>query len=205
MKNMHRPEEYTISVKHERDEGEWVYVARVDEIPDIVEFADTAEFARELAIDTISTAQNLCAEQGIPFPEPKTISSTSSGRITLRMAKSLQNRLVNQADREGVSLNSYIVTCLSSYSMERSVSHQISSVLLEIKEVANGMFNFNHGIQAMFWGAKRVNFRAREFANLDIIHGQDPVLDSNRMISEYGELDRISQWKSNDFTRECDA
>ncbi|QXO49001.1 hypothetical protein JC861_14250 [Morganella morganii] len=58
------PEKYTISVKKTTEDGEVVFVASIAELPDIREYADTADFARELAIDSIATAYEVFAEQG---------------------------------------------------------------------------------------------------------------------------------------------
>lgn len=134
-KIIHRPEEYTISVRFEQIENDWMYVARVDEIPDIVEYADEANFARELALDSIEVAQELCNENGVAFPAPaETIQHEYSGRVTLRLQKSTHQRVAKIADKEGVSLNSYIAACV-----ERSCSlsgiDELSQHLVEFQKI----------------------------------------------------------------------
>lgn len=52
-------------------------------------------------------------ERGIEIPEPNSQEEKFSGRITLRTPKSLHKELVNYAEKEGVSLNQYIVYLLS--------------------------------------------------------------------------------------------
>lgn len=52
-------------------------------------------------------------EKSIIVPEPNTVIDRFSGRITLRTPKSLHKDLVEQAEREGISLNQYIVYLLS--------------------------------------------------------------------------------------------
>jgi len=106
---------YTISVRKEVLEGEALYVARIAEFPDVEEYGDSYEEARQLAIDTINTSYELCLQEGIHFPEPmsfKDIESVS-GRVTLRMPKSLHAMLAQQAVKEDVSLNQFLVSSLS--------------------------------------------------------------------------------------------
>jgi len=52
-------------------------------------------------------------EKSIIVPEPNTVIDKFSGRITLRTPKSLHKDLVEQAEKEGISLNQYIVYLLS--------------------------------------------------------------------------------------------
>jgi antitoxin HicB len=52
-------------------------------------------------------------EKSIIVPEPNTVIDKFSGRITLRTPKSLHKDLVEQAEKEGTSLNQYIVYLLS--------------------------------------------------------------------------------------------
>ena len=49
---------------------------------------------------------------GNPIPEPDP-EPRYSGRLHVRMPKSLHERLVNQAKREGTSLNQWVVTLLA--------------------------------------------------------------------------------------------
>lgn len=65
------PKLYGISVTQEHIEGNLYYAARVEELPDVVEFGDTHEEAYELALDTLKTAYEMSSEQGMTFPEPQ--------------------------------------------------------------------------------------------------------------------------------------
>lgn len=67
---MYDVEKYAISVKIEDIDGERLYVARVDELPDVEEYADTYDMALTLVLDTIRTTQKFFNEKGIPFPPP---------------------------------------------------------------------------------------------------------------------------------------
>ncbi|EML0283324.1 type II toxin-antitoxin system HicB family antitoxin [Vibrio sp. 665] len=130
--NSFDPEFYSISVRKEVFEDELVYVARIQEFPDVLEFAGSYEEARELALDTLITSYELLTEQGITFPEPMAApQDAASGRITLRMPKTLHARLIEMAQREEVSLNQYIVSNLSMSYGQCSIVEKISSQILE--------------------------------------------------------------------------
>ena len=62
--------DYDISVKKEVVEGEELYVARVAELKDVEDYAETYEDAFELVLDTISTCREMFLSMGLPFPEP---------------------------------------------------------------------------------------------------------------------------------------
>lgn len=114
---MHKAEEYTVSVRLEIIEDESFFVGRVAELPDVEEYADTAEEAMALVLDTIRTTQKVFADEGRQFPTPKIFESeanTSSGRVTLRLRKSTHRNAISCAESEGVSLNSYLSSLIES-------------------------------------------------------------------------------------------
>lgn len=112
---MYQAEQYTISVRRENHDGENYYVGRAEEFPDITKFADSAEEARNLVLDTIQTAMMMYQQQARPFPAPKHfISDDYSGRITLRIPKSLHRNLAQLAEQDNISLNTLLVSMLSS-------------------------------------------------------------------------------------------
>ena len=109
-------EQYTISIRKEVVEGDELYVARIAELPDVQEFGESYEETRSLALDTLITSYDLCCEKEIPFPKPMVINDEhdlASGRVTLRMPKTLHTRLIKEAELEDVSLNQYLVSSLS--------------------------------------------------------------------------------------------
>ena len=131
---------YTISVRKESIEGEIFYVARVTELPDVEEFGDSFLEARELAIETIETSYELCLSENIPFPTPIELNAlnNASGRITLRMPKSLHAKLASEALKEDISLNQYLV---SSLSMTYGQCQMSESLLGELKSSFTGIKN----------------------------------------------------------------
>ncbi len=113
---MHNAHDYNITIRHGVFEDEPCYEARVRELPDIVEYGDTFEEAYELAIDAIETTAEIMSEKGRPMPLPMDIPDDFSGRVTLRLPKTLHRRLAQDAEEEGVSLNAYLVYVLTHFS-----------------------------------------------------------------------------------------
>jgi len=109
------PEDYGITIKRGEFEGEVCFEARVRELPDLVEYADTADEAYALALDAIETTAEIFAEKGRKMPEPMVVPEDYSGRVTLRVPKSLHASLSKRAEMEGVSLNQLMVSVLSAY------------------------------------------------------------------------------------------
>ncbi|MDE0024445.1 MAG: toxin-antitoxin system HicB family antitoxin [Spirochaetaceae bacterium] len=104
---------YNITVRECVFEGEPLFEARVKELPDVREYAESAQEAYDLAIDTIETAAGMFAETGRPFPPPTSPQDEFSGRVTLRIPRSLHRALASAAEDEGVSLNQHLVTALT--------------------------------------------------------------------------------------------
>jgi len=104
---------YTIEVRKVSIEGEQFFEARVRELPDVVEYAETVATAHELARDSIETAATIFREKGKEMPPPFDRIDDFSGRITLRISKSIHRALWEGAGRESVSLNQHIVDILS--------------------------------------------------------------------------------------------
>jgi len=104
---------YTITIRKGCFDGEICFEAHVAELPDVAEYADSYEEAYTLAIDTIEVTAELFVEQGRTMPEPIIPVENYSGRITLRLPKSLHKLLAKASENEGISLNQYLVSALS--------------------------------------------------------------------------------------------
>lgn len=117
------PELYTIQIKKSQIDGEYFYVAKVLELPDVTEYGDSYEEAYTLAIDTIETSYQMFQEQDMEFPEPLIPASANqlSGRLTVRMPKSLHASLVRFSEQEDASLNQIVTIALSSYITHQSI------------------------------------------------------------------------------------
>ena len=110
------PSKYTITVRKGLFDGEECFEARVAELPDVAEYADSFDEAYTLALDTIEMTAVIFEQQGKIMPLPFVSSDEYSGRVTLRLAKSLHRALAKAADSEGVSLNQHLTNVLNYYS-----------------------------------------------------------------------------------------
>jgi predicted HicB family RNase H-like nuclease len=127
---MNAATEYFVMIRPLTIDGEDLFEARVRELPDIVEFADTAADAHELALDSIVTTAKLFAEMGRNMPAPIVDEEEFSGRLTLRVPKSLHRELYQLSSGDGISLNQYIVSALTFYvgrahGIHESSKHQV--------------------------------------------------------------------------------
>lgn len=88
------------------------YTAEIVEFPGCIASGSTTAEAlanlEEVAADWIVAA----LEQGQSIPEPLE-SAGYSGKLVVRMAKSLHQRAAFWAERDGVSLNQFIVNCIA--------------------------------------------------------------------------------------------
>jgi predicted HicB family RNase H-like nuclease len=107
---------YNITVRRGEFEGEVLFEARVKELPDLAEYADTYDEAYALAVDAIETTAEVLAQNGRSMPVASVPADDFSGRVTLRLAKSLHRSLRETAEAEGVSLNQHLVNILTYYS-----------------------------------------------------------------------------------------
>jgi predicted RNase H-like HicB family nuclease len=100
---------YRVVLRFDPD-GYWV--AEHPELPGCVADGETA--AEALA--SLDTSRDLWIESrratGLPVPEPGE-EPQYSGRLLLRIAKSLHRELAQEAEAEGVSLNSWIARILA--------------------------------------------------------------------------------------------
>jgi predicted RNase H-like HicB family nuclease len=99
----------------DEDEG---YIAIVPDLPGCSAFGETPdkalaeiEDAAEGWIEAAVAVGNPVPEPSIPRPEPQ-----AGGRVLLRMGRTLHQKLIDDAKREGVSLNQHLVHLLSSAS-----------------------------------------------------------------------------------------
>jgi antitoxin HicB len=90
------------------------YTAEIPDLPGCITCADTLEELWEMIEDAKRTWIEGSLEEGLPIPEPSwPTHGEPSGKLTLRMPRSLHRKLAEQAEREGVSLNQFINVALA--------------------------------------------------------------------------------------------
>lgn len=101
------------------------YTALIPGLPGCASVGETPEEA----LANVEEARQLWLETAYEYGDEIPLPSTEreySGRVLLRMPKSLHRRLAEEAEREGVSLNQYMVSLLA----ERSALKAVSDTLL---------------------------------------------------------------------------
>lgn len=111
---MNDPSDYSITVRRFYEDETHAYKATVRELPHVLGLGSTYAEAYEMALEAIEGLQEMATEDGAPFPEPAQEGSTEwSGRVTLRLPKSLHRQATEVAEDEGVSFNQFLVTVIT--------------------------------------------------------------------------------------------
>jgi antitoxin HicB len=100
---------YPITIHPDPDGG---YVAEIEELPGCMTQAETIDEAFEAIEDARQVWINGTYEMGQDIPLPRDMEEYS-GKILVRIPKSLHRNLAHAAKQEGVSLNQYIVSLLA--------------------------------------------------------------------------------------------
>lgn len=104
---------YNISLALSDEDGEQLFKATVKELPDIAVYETTAVEAYNSAISIITDLQISFKAKGKSFPEPHQAAEEASGRTTLRMSKSMHQRVTDVAREDDISLNQWIVEAVA--------------------------------------------------------------------------------------------
>jgi predicted HicB family RNase H-like nuclease len=182
------PESYTITIRKEECYGEILYVGRVAEFPNINAFEETYEEAHALILDAIQTLKKLageaCADFPLPYPTP---SDEFSGRVTLRLSKSLHAKVSRIAAQEDISVNQFLVTAIASYVGETDgISKVVSGAATFLEHViTNAVTNVIDNV--------RVNWIATKFkqSSLTPYTASQPTNLWGNLLLTYPETDHI--------------
>lgn len=102
---------YTIEVVKDEGENYSGWFARVVELPGCMTQADTFAELSEMIKEAMSLWIETALEDGETIPLPRSVEDYS-GRFVVRIPKSLHRELVEMAEREGVSLNTFVGVAL---------------------------------------------------------------------------------------------
>jgi antitoxin HicB len=124
---------YTVSQDEDGD-----YVAEVQELSGCIADGETANEAIVNLREAMKSWIESRMEAGFSIPEPRS-SDEYSGKVLLRMPKSLHRRLAQQAEIEGVSMNQYVVSLLTDASARFKQENQ-PAVLSEFNAFGSEAF-----------------------------------------------------------------
>ena len=85
---MFDPNCYTINLTKVNIDGEILFKATVNELPDVEEYAETSDSVYQLAIDAIETLYSMAEKMGHSFPDRKSTRLNSSHTDISRMPSS---------------------------------------------------------------------------------------------------------------------
>ena len=94
-----------------RDEDYWA--ATFSELPGLVAVADTWEELQQKIEDAKWSYFQAALEAGLPIAEPGEGGEPASGRVLLRLPKSLHRQAARAAARDAVSVNTFLVSAIS--------------------------------------------------------------------------------------------
>ncbi|PSR20645.1 MAG: toxin-antitoxin system HicB family antitoxin [Sulfobacillus acidophilus] len=97
---------YRIELYPDEDGG---FVATIPDLPGCVTQAETKEAALTLIEDAKAAWISTAIEQAVTIPTPGAHAGSYSGKLNVRLPKSLHRALAIRAEEEGVSLNHLIV------------------------------------------------------------------------------------------------
>ena len=103
---------YHLSVARDGEKQGGSWIATVEELPGCTSRGRTPEEAVSGIEDAIGSWISSALEEGREVPEPKSPAS-HSGRLLLRMPRTLHGELTRVAEREGISLNQFITDVLA--------------------------------------------------------------------------------------------
>lgn len=101
---------YTIELRNDPEDEGWF--VRVKELRGCMSEGDTAEEALAMVREAMELWLEVALEEGIPIPEPR-LDEDYSGKFVVRVPRSLHRELVDEAQRQGTSLNQYINVALA--------------------------------------------------------------------------------------------
>ena len=103
---------YTTIIEPINDESGFYYLGRIMEFDGCMADGETKEEAIQSLNEAMALWIETKLENGFALPEPMQ-EAKATGKFTLRLPKSLHQRLALEASREGVSLNQYALYKLS--------------------------------------------------------------------------------------------
>jgi predicted RNase H-like HicB family nuclease len=109
-------------------EEDGTFRAEIIEFPGCIAIGDTAPEALGMLEEVAASWLEAALDNGQSIPEPME-NTDFSGKLVVRLPKSLHKKASYTADREGVSLNQFIVTALATHV---GVVETISKVMVQV-------------------------------------------------------------------------
>ena len=177
---------FSVKTKNYDNEVEVEYVVIFDDFPNLIGAGDTVEEAIQEAKENLDAYLNYCYENDVAVPEPTNFEfkqNVYSGKVTLRMSKSLHEKASLYADKEGVSLNAFINDAISNYMLDLE-KQSFADILEQYKRIIpSNAISFMYVVEDqnvtnwdVLWKPKR--FNANEFYDRNNMNGEAMALSS---------------------------
>lgn len=111
------------------------FVAEIEELPGCFTQGETSDEVLTNIDDARQSWIEVAYEMGRTIPLPRTEVEGFSGRVLLRLTRSLHRRLMHSSRKEGVSLNQYILSLLTERQTEEELITSLREYIKEIKDV----------------------------------------------------------------------
>lgn len=109
---MNNATRYSIAVRQTEVDGELLFEARVKEFSGLVAYESDPHEAYQSALALIEDSLEILAAEGTKLPAPVEPEMEYSGRVTLRLPRSIHKILAEAAESDDCSLNQHIVNSL---------------------------------------------------------------------------------------------
>ncbi len=186
------PSAYKITIQQAEVDGENVFVGTVAEFPDLAVYEDSFSEAYEAITSVIESLRTSFAENNQDFPEPNPeLPQQWSGRVTLRIPKSIHMRVASLAEQEGVSLNHFLTSIIS---REVGVKFLPKAMLKTdvVKQVTTSSVATYFGNASEFWKTGTRPFEPGQFFVLNV-GANDASLEKSSVVSHESTEARFIQ------------
>lgn len=130
------------------DSAEEVYVVRFPDLPGCIMHGETAEEAVRLGSQVKDEWLELAFSKGWTIPEPPADLETT-GRLTLRLPKSLHKKVIDRAEGEGVSQNQLILSFIAE-GLEKAETEDFLKKIAAKQDEMISLFNAGQAV----WGSQ---------------------------------------------------
>ena len=129
-------DKYTINIYWDDEHGK--FKAYVPEFEDLTAYGDSYQEAFSAIQEALNKKIEELKNENLTLPQALTI-SRYSGQLRLRMPKTLHQELTQEAEKEGISLNAYMVYLLSTkhiiHKGKTEIDHHLKGFVKFIQQV----------------------------------------------------------------------
>jgi len=152
--------DYRFEVFTDYSSGKKEYVVQYYDFDSVIGSGITIEEAINEAKSNLEYYISYCKDNNIFIPEPSTHDEIDySGKVTLRMSKSLHKKVDLLSKKEGVSMNSFLCEAIQNYVLSKNMSFEFIQLLSDdIRLITEEYFDKVYNYKIDESSIKRANF-----------------------------------------------